>query len=139
MKSAKSLDQMTGYLVNQVAERFRDATARALSDLGVKPRQMGLLVVLRDEGALSQQELGLRAHMDRTTVMQQVRDLARSGYVDRSTDPDDARSQKVRLTARGRRCVEVGERRASAVADELLAPLSKRQRLLLDGLLKKLI
>lgn len=134
-----ALQRMTGFLVNQLAERLRDSTARALEDLGLRPRHLGLLIVLRDEGALGQLQLGVRVGMDRTTVMQHAHELEAAGLVKRSPHPDDARSQRVALTRRGRTLATRAESRAHAVADGILEPLTSRERAVFHKLLLKLL
>lgn len=92
------------------------------------PRQFLLMLVLRDEGTMSQQAVGQRLGMDRTTTMQAALALAEAGLVDREDDPDDRRVYRLALTAEGRRLVATLEGRIKRVETELLAPLGSKER-----------
>lgn len=56
-----------------------------------------------DTGAgLSQQELGARLHLDKSTVSRLAGELERSGLLVRERDPRNRRHYRLRLTPRGR-------------------------------------
>lgn len=65
--------------------------------------------------------------------------LADAGLVERSPDPDDRRSWLVRLSAEGRRKVDVAVADHVANEERLLAPLTKAQRRALDDALRLLL
>lgn len=58
-------------------------------------------------------------HSDVSTVSRQVAGLTRSGFVDRTPDPDDGRAQLLTLTASGHDVIDTGRR----LRDEWLARL----------------
>jgi DNA-binding MarR family transcriptional regulator len=95
-----------------------------------------MLLVLRDEGPQSQQTLGTRLNMDRTTTMQLVDALERLGVVVRQADPADRRAHRVALTAVGRRRVREIEREVLAVEARVLSGLSAAERRTLNRLLR---
>ena len=90
---------------------------------------------LLQQGTLTQLELGRRLRLEKSTVSRLVGQLATRGWVDRLTNPDDARSVQVALTSAGR-----------AVADDLAAARAARFATLLaaippperDGVLRAL-
>lgn len=124
-----------GFLVNEVAALFRGAFELALGQEKLRPRQYLLLLVLRDEGAMSQQALGARLGMDRTTTMQFVNALEERGIAQRHDDPQDKRVYVVSLTAMGRRLTATLEGRITKVERELLAPVPASAR---EGFLDQL-
>jgi DNA-binding MarR family transcriptional regulator len=130
---------VTGFLVNQVAERLRETTQAHVEAVGVRPRQIGLLLVLRNEGRMQQQQLGELLGMDRTTTMQLVGALEDQGLVVRDADPSDGRAYLVRLTARGGRVAEQVEGQSRAAADVVLAALSPAEKRTFHRLLRKVL
>jgi MarR family transcriptional regulator, lower aerobic nicotinate degradation pathway regulator len=133
----ESMRSVTGYLANQLAERLRDATEARLDAGVIRPRQIGLLLVLRDEGPSPQQLLGERLGMDRTTSMQLVSALEAHGLARREADPADGRAYLVRLTPRGRRMADECDNISREAAAEVLRGLSASESRTLQTLLLK--
>ena len=100
----------------------------ALAPLGLGPKGFGALAILVREGPLSQQRLGAKQGVDRTTTVAVVDELERAGFVERRRDPSDRRAYSLQPTAKGRRVLE----RAAA-------PLSAADRLRLKQLLRALL
>jgi DNA-binding MarR family transcriptional regulator len=134
-----ALQEATGFLLSQVAARLRAASRERLAELGLDPRQVGLLLVLRDEGPMPQQTLGERVGMDRTTTMQLVASLESAGIVRREPHPSDKRAYLMHLTPRGQRAVEVAERRVGQAQREVLGGLAPSEEKALNELLRKVI
>jgi DNA-binding MarR family transcriptional regulator len=134
-----ALQEATGFLLSQVAARLRAASRERLAELGLDPRQVGLLLVLRDEGPMPQQTLGERVGMDRTTTMQLVASLESAGIVRREPHPGDKRAYLMHLTPRGLHAVEVAERRVEQAQREVLGALAPSEEKTLNELLRKVI
>lgn len=130
------LETVAGFLLNQLAQRIREQTEQALAPLGIRARQVGILLVLRDEGPRSQQALGAALSMDRTTTMQLIDALERQGVVVRQPDAADRRAYLVALTADGRRMVRTIEREVRAVETDVLSGLAADERRDLNRLLR---
>ncbi len=67
-------------------------------------------------------ELGRRLGVSKQAAAKHVEFLERHGYLERSTDPGDARRRPVRLTARGRDCLD----RSARIFDDLRAGWAER-------------
>lgn len=117
-----------GFLSREVTGLFRVSFERVLMQHHLKPPQYLMLLVLRDEGAMSQQQLGQRLGLDRTTTMQLVTALADSGAVDRQDDPNDKRVYRVSLTPDGRRLTATTEGQIKRAENDILSPLSAEAR-----------
>ncbi len=90
-------------------------------------------------GPLSQQSLGAKQGIDRTTMVAVVDELERAGYVERRRDPSDRRAYSLQATAKGRRVLaRAGEATEQAEA-EFLAPLPPGDRRRLKQLLRALV
>ncbi len=111
-------------MVNQLAYRFRNATAAALEPLGITPPELRLLGLIAADQPLTQAQLSMRSGFDRTSTMRQLDELQRRGLVSRETRPTDRRAHDVVLTPAGQTLLAVASVRAAAVEAEILAPLA---------------
>lgn len=132
----RALAEVAGFLINQLAAALRAETEAALAGPGLHPRQVGIVLVLQ-EGAVSQHVLGLQLAMDRTTTMQLVTALEQAGIVAREDDPDDRRAYRVTLTADGRRLAEHVARQVAEVERRVLAGLTVSEQRMLKALARK--
>jgi DNA-binding MarR family transcriptional regulator len=135
----RTLLRRTGFLLAKATQRVREHVEPALAPLGIRPRHYGVLETLAEFGPLSQQSLGGRVRMDRTTMVQVVDDLERLGYVGRSPHPTDRRAHSVRLRADGRRALGDARRLLRATDAAAFAPLSASERRQLRELLARLL
>jgi DNA-binding MarR family transcriptional regulator len=133
------LAEVTGFLVNELARVLREKTSAAVGELGLRPRQLGLLLLLQSAGPMPQQELGEMLGMDRTTVMQFVLELEAAGIVARRDHPEDGRAYQVYLTAHGRRLASTASKRVQRVDREVLKILSASERKTFKSLLGRLL
>ena len=73
-------------------------------------------------------ELADRLGIDPPAVTRKVQQLEREGLVSRSVDPSDARASRLRLTARGRSCIERLLRARENWLSEVLGSWSESDR-----------
>lgn len=85
--------------------RLKSAFAAAGLD-GIRPAQAVALVPLA-AGGLHASDLADRLGVSRQAVAQAVTALERHGYVTRESNPNDARTRTIELTARGRQTLRV--------------------------------
>ena len=107
--------------------------------LGLGGKGFGALIVLVQEGPLSQQRLGERQGIDRTTMVAVVDELERAGFVERRRDPSDRRAYSLQATASGRRVLQQAGEVAKRAEDEFLAPLPDADRRRLKQMLRTLL
>jgi DNA-binding MarR family transcriptional regulator len=105
--------------------------------LGVNLKQAAMLAMLRDNGALPQQELCDRMGMTQNTVVTWLNELEELGFVERQRDPEDRRKHNVALTDKGATALERAETELRRLEDEALAGLSADERAQLRKLLAK--
>lgn len=96
------------------------------------------LVALRESGPVSQAELSRRTGVYRSDLVAVINELADRGLVERTPDPDDRRRNVVSMTSRGGEHLNRLDALVDEIQDDLLAPLDKRERDQLIGLLAKL-
>jgi DNA-binding MarR family transcriptional regulator len=87
----------------------------------------------------SQAELSRCTTIGRSDMVASVNELAERGFVARSPDPDDGRRNVVTITASGRRELAKLDRLIARAQSEWLAPLSKKERAELVGLLTSVV
>lgn len=134
-----ALSDRLGFLLGRAHLLHRSIAERALAALGLGVKEFGALSVLVEEGPLSQQRLGERQGVDRTTMVAVVDELERRGLVERRRNPDDRRAYSLHPTSKGRRMLRQASEAAKRAEDEFLAPISAGDRRRLKQLLQTLI
>jgi DNA-binding MarR family transcriptional regulator len=141
-----SLQRRLGAVLAWAAENAQEVADRALEPLGLNVKHFGVMTFLRHEtepdperGSLSQQAIGERLRVDRTTMVALIDDLERAGHVKRERNPDDRRAYVISLTAAGKRAQARAEKAVDAHALEFFGKLSEDERQELHRLLARLI
>lgn len=94
-----------GFLLSKAADQIERLFADALRPHGISPRQYGVLASIFRQGPQSQQQLGERLGIDRTTMVNIIDHLEDSGLVTRIRDRVDRRRYAITLSAKGRRLI----------------------------------
>jgi DNA-binding MarR family transcriptional regulator len=141
-----SLQRRLGAVLGWAAENAQEVANGALEPLGLTVKHFGVMTFLRGEtqpgrkrGSLSQQAIGERLRIDRTTMVSLIDDLERAGYVKRERNPGDRRAYVITLTAAGRRAQARAERAVDAHALQFFGRLSEPERQELHRLLTRLV
>ncbi len=116
-------DANLGYLFRLAHQRFRALLEGELEDLGLSVPEYGVLSVFEARPELSTAELARISQVTRQTMHTSILSLEAAGLVERR-----ARNQRVvfvRLTERGRECLETATRRVRVVERAALADLSR--------------
>lgn len=109
-------------------------------ELGITPAQSRLLRTLAHYGSPPRMaDLAERLEVVPRAVTTLVDGLEASGRVRRVADPTNRRVTRIELTDDGHRTLGELRRARRSAAEEILAPLSDEQRVLLSGLLDTLI
>lgn len=134
-----ALSEYTGFLMNWVANRSRLYFARRLEEqLGLHPREFGVLNVLERNPGITQQAIGEHAGVDPSTMVATLDSLEARGLAERRPHPGDRRKRSVQLTPEGERVLHEGRKVAAAVGKEVFGTLSGEERDQLNGILRKL-
>ncbi|WP_396595567.1 MarR family winged helix-turn-helix transcriptional regulator [Brevundimonas sp. R86498] len=129
----------TGYLLNVVAARLRDATAVALSPWNLSPRDLGVLTTLASGSGLSQIALGRLIGMDRSSMVQLADRLEAQGWIQRRPDPADRRVNLLVLSESGADRLAAAAAAARAAETACLTALSPDQIDTLRTLLRQVV
>lgn len=134
----EALAQYTGFLMNWVAQRSRTRFAKALDEqLGLHPREFGVLAVVARQPGITQQAIGEAANVDPSTMVATLDGLEKRGLAERRPHASDRRKRAVHLTEAGEKATEQGQRIGSEVGREVFAPLTAKERKQLNALLRK--
>jgi DNA-binding MarR family transcriptional regulator len=128
-----------GFLLKHSQLRLRALHEPALAPLDLDGRQFAVLDLVAAEGPRSQQQLGERMRVDRTTMVSLIDQLERKGLVERRRREADRRAYDVRVTEAGERVLEEARGAIEAAEREFLAPLSADDAQRLRELLGRLI
>jgi DNA-binding MarR family transcriptional regulator len=115
-------------LLDHLARLTRARGELALAPLGVRPRHLVTLTVLRGQGPCTQALLATTLHMDRTNLVGLLNELESDGLIERRRSPDDRRRHIVALTAAGEQRLRDAEEALAVAEDEVLAALDPGQR-----------
>jgi MarR family transcriptional regulator, lower aerobic nicotinate degradation pathway regulator len=107
----------------------------ALAPLGLRPRHLVALTVLRDHGSPSQQTLAAALQTDRTNLIGLLNQLEADGLILRRRSTEDRRRHIVELTDAGAQRLAQAEFALAAAEDEVLGGLDREQRETLYDLL----
>jgi DNA-binding MarR family transcriptional regulator len=123
--------------------RLGRVAARLLNDelaqVGLKPPEAAILIMLRDQGPVSQQELGERLHVDPSNLVSFLNALEHDGLVLRRRDPADRRRHIVEITKLGAERVPRCDGPVASLEDQLFATLSPDDRKQLQRILAELL
>jgi DNA-binding MarR family transcriptional regulator len=135
----ESMARHPAFLLAKTHALAHEIGVRALKTHGLTLKHYGCLTLLAEEGPVSQQALGERMRVDRTTIVTVVDDLERQGFVVRRRDPRDRRAYALEVTAEGREWLSKASRDVADAEDEIFAPLDPDERAELSRLLRKLL
>ncbi len=133
-----TLEDQVGFIMRRAHQRQTEIFQRLFGESGLTALQFAALVKIRDEGRVSQNQLGRLTHMDPATIMGVLRRLRKRGLIRRGADSKDKRKIVVMLTADALKLIESLEDAAHQVTAETLAPLSPSEQKTFLRLLRQL-
>lgn len=128
---------LSGALLDHLARRIRLRAESVLAPLGMRPRHLVALTVLRGRGGCPQQELATMLEMDGTNIVGLLNELEADKLIERRRSSEDRRRHVVELTDAGVRRLAKAEFALAAAEDEVLGALDREQRELLHSLLQQ--
>src|ERR1700742_5298545 len=125
-------------LLSHLARLIRMASEAELEPLGLRPRHLVALTVMRENGGVSgQQELATELGVDRTNLVGLLNELEGEGLILRRRAAQDRRRHIVELTPAGEERLAAAEAAIGAAEDEVLGALTDRPREQLFELLQR--
>lgn len=127
----------TSVLLDHMARLMRVHADSALAEVGLRPRHLRALTLLRDGGEVTQQGLAERLSMDRTNLVGLLNELEAEGLIERRRSTEDRRRHIVVLTDAGAARLGAGECALASTEDAVLSALDPRERQALHDMLSR--
>jgi DNA-binding MarR family transcriptional regulator len=134
----EALGQYTGFLMNWIGARSRARFGEAMAEIGLHPREFGVLTIIADQPGITQQGIVDATQVDSSTMVATLDAFEERGIATRRVHPEDRRKRTVHLTPHGQELLARAQELAEVVGDETFAPLTEAEREQLRGLLRKL-
>src|ERR1700746_4215984 len=99
----------SGALLDHLARRMRLRAESVLAPLGLRPRHLVALTVLRGRDGITQQALSGTLEMDGTNIVGLLNELEAEDLIERRRSPEDRRRHVVVLTEAGAKRLAEGE------------------------------
>jgi len=112
----------TGYLLAATHLRLREQGTAQMRELGIEPRDFGVLATIAALEPCSQQRVAREMAVSSPAVVGAVHTLHREGFIERDRKPDDRREHVLRLTPEGRTVLA----KARAITDAIHAEVAER-------------
>lgn len=128
-QQVKRLEKSPYHLLKRAAQNAANIFMADVGKRGLTQRQFTVLTAVEANEGISQTELVNTTGIDRSTLADMISRLVAQGYLQRKRCKEDARTNKVRLTAAGRRALASAQPGAADVDKQILAsiPASKRK------------
>jgi len=123
-----TLEDQVGFMLRRANQRHTEIFQNLFRKTGLTALQFSALVKIRDEGRVSQNQLGRLTHMDPATIMGVINRLTKRGLIRKGSDNNDKRKTVLMLTADAMALIESLEDTAHQVTAETLAPLSPSEQ-----------
>ena len=118
--------------------RSQAILGEAFATAGMRGYHFRVLAALEERGPASQADIGRTTGIDTSDVVAAVNHLVDEGLARRQPDEVDRRRNVITITKRGLAAVERVGRVVDRVQDDVMAPLSERDRATFLRLLAKL-
>jgi len=122
------LTRYTGFLVAKAHQRLFTSFSDECRKHGVEVPHAGILHLLQDFGPMSQQQLGRKLRIDRTTMVKLVDALERGHLARRRNHPQDRRAYLVEITPAGGRVLAAVGKIAERMEAEWLVRFTDAER-----------
>ena len=133
------LDTSVGYLLKEAATALRGALDDVLRPLGMTVTHYSCLELLAQRPGLSNSELARGTFVTRQSMNVLLQQLERDGEVTRPAEAAVGRVLPARLTARGRRRLDVASAAVRAVELRMLAGLDDAELSAVRGGLRRMV
>jgi DNA-binding MarR family transcriptional regulator len=138
MTATLKLDSFLPYRLSVASNRVSSTIANAYhAQFGLRIPEWRLVCVLAEFGAMSQQSICGRTHMDKVTVSRAAISLYERGLVTRTPNPDDQRSHLLDLSGDGWSLYRQIAPQALEFERRIFASLSADEQALLRKMLER--
>ncbi|MGI9218192.1 MAG: MarR family winged helix-turn-helix transcriptional regulator [Hydrogenophaga sp.] len=133
------IDQHPGFAIRRLHQISVGIFLQAVGDLGVTPVQYAALRVVAQQPGIDQRTLARAIALDTSTTGGVVDRLEARGWLERRLSPDDRRARQLFLTPEGQQGLADTLPGVQRSQEQVLAPLTPRQRIEFMRLLRLLV
>lgn len=104
------------------------ATRFKAAGIDMTSEQWGAIIILLNDGAMTQGQLGERLHLEKSSVSRLTDGLERRGWITRTIDPNDSRQRLITPTSNALDTAEHCETIARAIHEEAQRGMNDDER-----------
>ena len=134
-------NQSLGYLTGITSRMLSNMLATRLKAAGIDmtSEQWGAIIILLNDGAMTQGQLGEHLHLEKSSVSRLTDGLEKRGWIVRTRDPNDSRQRLVTPTPRALETAEQCATIARAIHDEAQRGMNENEMIAVRSLLSRII
>ncbi|PKO29313.1 MAG: MarR family transcriptional regulator [Betaproteobacteria bacterium HGW-Betaproteobacteria-9] len=126
--STVNIDLQPGHAIRRLHQISVGIFLQEAGDLGITPVQYAALQVVSNQPGIDQRTLARTIALDASTTGGVVDRLEARGWMERRTAPEDRRARQLVLTAEGAQALAECIPAMLRAQEQILAPLTERQR-----------
>jgi DNA-binding MarR family transcriptional regulator len=126
--STVNIDLQPGHAIRRLHQISVGIFLQEAGDLGITPVQYAALQVVGNQPGIDQRTLARTIALDASTTGGVVDRLEARGWMERRTAPEDRRARQLVLTAAGEQALVECIPAMLSAQEQILAPLTERQR-----------
>lgn len=132
----KNIEDASIFIVlHQLLHLSKYQATKRMETIGLKPSQAGILFILSCEGELSQRCLAEKIGIKPPSMTVALRKLEACGYISKEPDAEDQRIVRIRLSEKGKECIEALEGIMSDMEEVLYQGVTLEERMLFRRLI----
>ena len=133
------IDNSIGYWIAKLKNKMKRQMSDNLKVYDLTPEQRSILIILFDEGAMSQREIGELKSMEPSNLTVTLRRLVDKDYITKSKHPTDTRAYLVELTEKAKKICPQLKDLSVQVSGNLLKGISENNLETTLASIKKMI
>jgi len=126
--STVNIDLQPGHVIRRLHQISVGIFLQETGELGITPVQYAALQVVSNQPGIDQRTLARTIALDASTTGGVVDRLEARGWMERRTAPEDRRARQLVLTAAGEQGLAASIPAMLRAQEQILAPLTERQR-----------
>lgn len=115
------------------------ATRLKASGIDMTPEQWGAIIILLNDGSMTQGQLGERLHLEKSSVSRLIDGLEKRGWIVRTKDSNDSRQRRVEPTPKALDTAEHCATIARAIHEEAQLGMNESEMIASRSLLTRII
>lgn len=128
-------DELVIMLLEQVSHLSRYHTMKRMEALDMKPGQVGILFVLKNEGSMSQKRLAQKMGITPPSMTAAIKKLEGKGFIVKEADTCDQRVFRIGLSEKGKECIENLKTIMEEIEDTVFRSITYEEKLFFRRLL----